>query len=379
MERTIVKIPAAMKPADGRFGCGPSKVRPEALARLATENDLMGTSHRQQPVRDLVRRVRSGLTELFALPDGYEVALGNGGTTAFWDAAAAWLVRERALHLSYGEFSSKFAKSTTAAPFLADPIVVEVDPGDAPEPVSDPAADAIAWAHNETSTGVMVPVRRPAGAGDSLVLIDATSGAGGLPVDVGQADAYYFAPQKAFAAEGGLWLAFLSPAAIERIEELDGADDGRWLPSFLSLATALENSRKEQTYNTPAIATLYLLADQVEWLLDGGGLDYAVARSRASSDHLYGWAEASEVARPFVADPAKRSLVVGTIDFDESIDAAALASTLRANGILDTEPYRKLGRNQLRIGMFPAVEPVDVEALTACIDWLLENADDVRR
>jgi phosphoserine aminotransferase len=378
MERTIVEIPEALKPADGRFGCGPSKVRPEALAKLAGLNEVMGTSHRQQPVRDLVGRVRSGLTELFAPPDGYEVALGNGGTTAFWDSAAAWLVRERALHLSYGEFSSKFAKSTAAAPFLADPIVVEAEPGDAPEPVADSAADAIAWAHNETSTGVMVPVERPDGAGESLVLIDATSGAGGLPVDVSQADAYYFAPQKAFAAEGGLWLAFLSPAAIERIGQLDGADQGRWQPPFLSLATALENSRKEQTYNTPAIATLFLLADQIEWLLDGGGLEFGVSRSRASSDHLYGWAEGSEVASPFVRDPAKRSAVVGTIDFEDSVDAAALASTLRANGIVDTEPYRKLGRNQLRIGMFPAVDPGDVEALTACIDWVLENAEEVR-
>jgi phosphoserine aminotransferase len=379
MTRTIVEIPADLKPADGRFGCGPSKVRPEAVAKLADQNDLLGTSHRQAPVKDLVARVRSGLGELFDLPDGYEVALGNGGTTAFWDAAAAWLVRERALHLTYGEFSSKFAKETAGAPFLADPILIEAEPGDAPAPVADPDADAIAWAHNETSTGVMVPVQRPEGAGDSLVLIDATSGAGGLPVDVGQADAYYFAPQKAFASEGGLWLAILSPAAIARIEELDSAGDGRWRPAFLSLATALENSRKDQTYNTPALATLFLLADQIEWLLDGGGLDFGVSRSRASSEHLYGWAEGSDAASPFVADPAKRSLVVGTIDFADDVDAAALASTLRANGIVDTEPYRKLGRNQLRIGMFPAVDPADVEALTACIDWILENADDVRR
>ena len=379
MERTILEIPAALKPADGRFGCGPSKVRPEALAGLASQNDLMGTSHRQQPVRDLVARVRSGLGELFALPDGYEVALGNGGTTAFWDAAAAWLVRERSLHLTYGEFSSKFAKSTAGAPFLGDPIVVEAEPGDAPAPVADPDADVLAWAHNETSTGVMVPVERPENSGEALVLIDATSGAGGLPVDVGHADAYYFAPQKAFAADGGLWLALLSPAAIERIEQLDGAGDGRWQPAFLSLALALENSRKEQTYNTPALATLILLADQIEWLLEGGGLDFGVSRSRASSQHLYGWAEASEVATPFVNDPSKRSLVVGTIDFDDSVDAASLAGVLRANGIVDTEPYRKLGRNQLRIGMFPAVDPADVEALTACIDWALENADDVRR
>jgi phosphoserine aminotransferase len=374
----MVQIPAALKPADGRFGCGPSKVRPEALAKLAERNDLMGTSHRQAPVRDLVARVRAGLGELFGLPDGYEIALGNGGTTAFWDAAAAWLVRERPLHLAYGEFSSKFAKATAGAPFLDDPIVIEAEPGDAPAPVADPQADAIAWAHNETSTGVMVPVNRPRGSGDSLVLIDATSGAAGLPVQIGEADAYYFAPQKAFGSDGGLWLAVLSPAAIERIEQLDG-DETRWQPAFLSLAIALENSRKEQTYNTPALATLFLLADQLEWLLDGGGLEFGVSRTRASSEHLYGWAEASELATPFVADPAKRSLVVGTIDFAEVVDAAALAATLRANGIVDVEPYRKLGRNQLRIGMFPAVDPADVEALTACIDWVLENSDDVHR
>jgi phosphoserine aminotransferase len=378
MTRTMVEIPDTLKPSDGRFGCGPSKVRPEALAELAEQTDLIGTSHRQAPVRDLVARVRTGLGELFDLPDGYEVALGNGGTTAFWDAAAAWLVRERPLHLSYGEFSSKFAKATAGAPFLEEPIVIEAAPGDAPAPAADPGADAIAWAHNETSTGVMLPVERPEGAGDSLVLIDATSGAGGLPVDVGQADAYYFAAQKAFAAEGGLWLALLSPAAIQRIEQLDGID-GRWQPAFLSLAIALENSRKDQTYNTPAIATLFLIADQIGWFLEGGGLDFGVSRSRSSSEHLYGWAEASELATPFVGDPAKRSLVVGTIDFDDEVDAAALAATLRANGIVDVEPYRKLGRNQLRIGMFPAVEPADVEALTACIDWVLENADDVRR
>src|SRR3954454_22382866 len=317
MTRTMVKIPDALKPADGRFGCGPSKVRPEALARLAEQNDLMGTSHRQKPVRDLVARVRTGLGELFAIPDGYEVVLGNGGTTAFWDAAAAWLVRERPLHLAYGEFSSKFAKATAGAPFLADPILIEADPGDAPAPAADAEADTIAWAHNETSTGVMVPVERPEGAGDSLVLIDATSGAGGLPVDVGQADVYYFAPQKAFGSDGGLWLAALSPAAIARIEQLDG-EAGRWQPAFLSLQTALENSRKEQTYNTPALATLLLLADQVEWMLAGGGLGWCVQRTSASSSHLYDWAEQSDFASPFVADPAKRSLVVGTIDFDDS-------------------------------------------------------------
>jgi phosphoserine aminotransferase len=379
MTRTIVEIPPELKPADGRFGCGPSKVRPEALAELATHNDLMGTSHRQQPVRDLVARIRSGLGELFDAPDGYEVALGNGGTTAFWDAASAWLVRQRPLHLTYGEFSSKFAKATAGAPFLADPILIEAEPGDAPAPVADPEADVIAWAHNETSTGVMVPVERPEGAGDSLILIDATSGSAGLPVDVGDADAYYFAPQKAFAADGGLWLALLSPAAIERVEELDGAGEDRWQPSFLSLAIALENSRKEQTYNTPALATLFLVANQIEWLLEGGGLEFGVSRSRASSDHLYGWAETSELTTPFVSDRAKRSPVVGTIDFADEVDAAALAATLRANGVVDVEPYRKLGRNQLRIGMFPAVDPADVEALTACIDWVLENSDEVRR
>jgi phosphoserine aminotransferase len=364
-------------PADGRFGCGPSKVRPEALERLAGQSALMGTSHRQKPVRDLVGAVRGGLAELFGLPNGYEIALGNGGTTAFWDAAAAWLVREKALHLTYGEFSQKFAKVTAGAPFLADPIVVEADPGDAPAPVSEPAADAIAWAHNETSTGVMVPVVRPDGAGDALVLIDATSGAGGLPLDASQADVYYFAPQKAFGADGGLWLAALSPAAIARIGELDGAA-GRWQPAFLSLQTALENSRKEQTYNTPALATLLLLADQVEWMLAGGGLGWCVERTSASSSHLYGWADRSDFADPFVADPAKRSLVVGTIDFDDSVNAAAIAATLRANGIVDVEPYRKLGRNQLRIGMFPSVEPADVEALTACIDWVVANTEGVR-
>jgi phosphoserine aminotransferase len=372
------QIPAELKPADGRFGCGPSKVRSEALAALAERSDLMGTSHRQAPVRDLVGRVRSGLAELFSLPDGYEVALGNGGTTAFWDAAAAWLVRERALHLAYGEFSQKFATATAGAPFLAEPIVVAAQPGDAPTPTADPAADVLAWAHNETSTGVMVGVERPEGSGEALVLIDATSGAGGLPVDVARADAYYFAPQKSFGAEGGLWLALLSPAALARIEELDGAGD-RWQPGFLSLATALENSRKEQTYNTPALATLLLLADQVEWMLANGGLEWCVERTSDSSARLYGWAERSEFATPFVADRAKRSLVVGTIDFSDSVDAKALAAALRANGIVDVEPYRKLGRNQLRVGMFPAVAPDDVEALTACVDWVVENVDGVAR
>jgi len=377
MTATATKIPAALRPADGRFGSGPSKVRPEALAALAAEAELIGTSHRQQPVRDLVARVRAGIAELLGAPDGHEVVLGNGGTTAFWESAAAWLIAGRPLHLSYGEFSAKFAKATTAAPFLADPIVIEADPGDAPDPVGDPAADALAWAQNETSTGVTVPIRRPEDGGDALVLIDATSAAGALPVDLAEADAYYFAPQKAFGADGGLWLAVLSPAAIERIERLDGAE-GRWQPAFLSLPVALENSRKEQTYNTPALTTLVLLREQIEWILGEGGLEFAAGRSRDSAQRLYGWAEASEVAAPFVADPAKRSPVVGTIDFDDAVDAAAIAATLRANGIVDVEPYRKLGRNQLRVGMFPAVDPDDVAALTACIDWILDNAE-VRR
>jgi phosphoserine aminotransferase len=372
---TPLQIPDAIKPADGRFGCGPSKVRPEQLARLAGAGAaLMGTSHRQAPVKRLVGRVRAGLGELFALPDGYEVVLGNGGTTAFWDAAAAGLVRERALHLAFGEFSQKFATVTKGAPFLEDPIVVAAEPGDAPEPTSDPSADAVAWAHNETSTGAMVPVQRVGETEAALVLIDATSGAGGLPVDVAHADAYYFAPQKSFAADGGLWLALLSPAAIERVGELAASD--RWIPESLSLATALDNSRKDQTYNTPAVATLFLLADQIDWMLGLGGLDGCVERTRANSGHLYGWAQDSDFATPFVVDPAKRSLVVGTIDFADEVDAAAVAATLRANGIVDTEPYRKLGRNQLRIGLFPAIDLADVQALTACIDWVVDRMAD---
>jgi len=379
-QQTTVVIPDELKPADGRFGCGPSKVRPDALARLAGEGAaVMGTSHRQKPVKALVGEVRAGLRELFALPDGYEVALGNGGATAFWDAAAFGLVQERALHLTFGEFSQKFAGVTKGAPFLAEPVVVSAQPGDAPDPsvvgaqAAEGGCDVLAWAHNETSTGVMAPVVRPLGAEGALVAIDATSGAGGLPVDVSQTDVYYFAPQKCFAADGGLWVALLSPAAQERIDSLHACE--RWIPEFLSLHTALENSRKDQTYNTPAVATLFLLADQVRWMLDGGGLDWCVARTRSSSEHLYGWAEDCAEASPFVSDPAKRSLVVGTIDFEQSIDAAALAATLRANGIVDVEPYRKLGRNQLRVGMFPAVDTADVQALTACIDWVLERTE----
>ncbi|MGA9875395.1 MAG: phosphoserine transaminase [Solirubrobacteraceae bacterium] len=382
-QHTQLEIPDQLKPTDGRFGCGPSKVRPEALARLASDGAaLMGTSHRQAPVKGLVGEIRAGLAELFSLPEGYEVALGNGGATAFWDAAAFGLIESRALHLAFGEFSQKFATVTGESPFLGDPTVLKAEPGSAPTAQElqsalaaasgegDPV-DAIAWAHNETSTGVMAPVLRPTGADDALVLIDATSGAGGLPLDASQADAYYFAPQKSFAGDGGLWVALLSPAAQERIAQI--AASGRWIPAFLSLATALDNSVKDQTYNTPAVATLFLLADQIRWMLDQGGLDWCVARTSESSGHLYSWAEKTDYVTPFVSVPANRSLVVGTIDFDDALDAAQLAKTLRANGIVDVEPYRKLGRNQLRVGMFPAVEPSDVQALTACIEFVVER------
>jgi phosphoserine aminotransferase len=379
--QTQVVIPDALKPRDGRFGSGPSRLRPEQLANLAASGaSVMGTSHRQKPVKSLVGRVRGGLRELFSLPEGYEVLLGNGGTTAFWDAATAGIVRERALHLTYGEFSSKFASATKGAPFLADPIVVEAPAGDAPDPMfaAQSGADVITWAHNETSTGVMVPVTRPSGLDDgTLVLIDATSGAGGLPVQIADADVYYFAPQKGFASDGGLWLALASPAALERIAQIDAdrptIGAARWIPEFLSLTTALDNSTKDQTYNTPAVATLFMLADQIEWMLANDGLDGMVARTTASSSHLYGWAQAGDVTTPYVSDPAKRSLVVGTIDFAEAVDAAAIAATLRANGIVDVEPYRKLGRTQLRVAMFPATDPSDVQALTACIDYILEQ------
>ncbi|MGY1814330.1 phosphoserine transaminase [Blastococcus sp. SYSU D00820] len=366
-----IQIPADLLPADGRFGCGPSKVRPEALQALATDGAaLMGTSHRQAPVKGLVRRVREGLTELFSLPEGYQVVLGNGGTTAFWDAATIGLIRQRSAHGTYGEFSAKFASGVAEAPFLDDPVIAKADPGTLALPAGQPGVDAYGWAHNETSTGVMAPVVRPEGAdADALVLIDATSGAGGLPVDVAESDVYYFAPQKSFASDGGLWIALMSPAALERVAEIKAS--GRWIPGFLDLSIAVDNSGKDQTYNTPAVATLFLLADQIDWMLGLGGLSGAVARSQESSGRLYRWAEESPYATPFVADPAQRSLVVGTIDFDESVDAAQVAKVLRANGVVDVEPYRKLGRNQLRVGMFPAVDPDDVSALTACIDLVV--------
>jgi phosphoserine aminotransferase len=368
-----ITIPAELLPADGRFGCGPSKVRPEALQALASDGAaVMGTSHRQAPVKNLVRKVREGLTQLFDLPDGYEVVLGNGGTTAFWDAAAIGLIRDRSAFGTYGEFSAKFASGVAEAPFLADPVIAKAEPGSMALPTAQPGIDAYGWAHNETSTGVMAPVKRPHGVDDdALVLIDATSGAGGLPVDVAEADVYYFAPQKSFAADGGLWVALMSPAALQRVAEIKAS--GRWIPGFLDLSIAVDNSGKDQTYNTPAVATLFLLADQIQWLLGLGGLSGAVARSTESSSRLYGWAEKSAYATPFVTDPAHRSLVVGTIDFADSVDAAALAKTLRANGVVDVEPYRKLGRNQLRVGMFPAVDPDDVSALTACVDYVVER------
>ncbi|HEY5855334.1 MAG TPA: phosphoserine transaminase [Aldersonia sp.] len=368
MNSALPTIPADLKPADGRFGCGPSKVRPEQLQSLVDVGaSVFGTSHRQKPVKDVVARVRAGLRELFALPDGYEVVLGNGGTTAFWDAAAFGLVRERSQHFTYGEFSAKFAAVTKGNPFIGDPVVVSAEAGSAPEIVADPSVDLIGWAHNETSTGVAVPVHRPAGS--ALIAIDATSGAGGLPVDITEADVYYFAPQKCFAADGGLWIALMSPAALARVDEIKSS--GRWTPEFLSLPVAIDNSGKDQTYNTPAIATLLLLADQIDWLNGKGGLEWAVKRTADSSGRLYAWAEASEFATPFVTDPAHRSQVVGTVDFVDTVDAAQVAKILRANGIVDTEPYRKLGRNQLRIGMFPAIEPDDVTALTACVDWVV--------
>jgi len=366
-------IPADLRPADGRFGAGPSKIQPGHLDALAaTGSSLMGTSHRQAPVRDVVGRVRDGLAELFTLPDGYEVVLGNGGATAFWDVATFGLIERRSQHLSFGEFSSKFATAVAAAPWLDEPSVIKSEPGTRPDPVAEAGVDAYAWAHNETSTAVMAPVERPAGSdAGSLVLIDATSGAGGLPVDLNETDVYYFAPQKSFASDGGLYVATFSPAAIERAERIAASD--RHIPAFFDLKTAIDNSRLNQTYNTPSVATLFLMAEQLDWMNSQGGLKGMVERTTQSSDTLYGWAERTPYAFPYVADPAHRSLVIGTVDFQDDIDAARIAAVLRANGIVDTEPYRKLGRNQLRIAMYPAIDPADIEALTACIDWVVER------
>ena len=367
-----IVLPPELLPTDGRFGSGPSKVRVEAVAALAARaGDFLGTSHRQATVKSVVGRARAGLADLFSLPDGYEILLGNGGTTSFWDAATFGLIDARTQHLVCGEFSSKFAAATTAAPFLADPEVIESAPGTHPGPETNPAVDAYCWPHNETSTGVMLPVTRPDGAGaDQLVLVDATSGAGGLRFDPTQVDVYYFAPQKSFGSDGGLWLAAVSPAAVARIERLTASD--RWIPASLDLGIALEQSRLDQTYNTPALMTLFVLAEQIDWMLGNGGLEWAATRCDRSSEILYGWAETSAVATPYVAKPDERSHVVGTIDFADGIDAAAIAATLRANGIVDTEPYRKLGRNQLRIAMFPAIEPDDVATLTRAIDYVVE-------
>jgi phosphoserine aminotransferase len=370
---TEIVIPGDLLPADGRFGCGPSKVRPEQLAALAGSGAAyLGTSHRQAPVRSLVQRIREGMAQLFSVPDGYEVVLGNGGTTAFWDIAAFGLVDRKAQHLSFGEFSSKFAKVTAAAPWLDAPTVIESPPGTHPLPAAEDGVDTYALTHNETSTGVAMAVGRvPDADPDALVIVDATSGAGGLPVRAGEVDVYYFAPQKSFGSDGGLWLALMSPAALDRAGKV--AASGRYIPEFFSLETAIDNSRKQQTYNTPAVATLFLLADQVEWLLAQGGLAWATARTAQSSAFLYEWAEKTPVTTPFVAEPLQRSQVVGTIDFDDAVQATDLSAALRANGIVDTDSYRKLGRNQLRIGMFPAVDPADVQALTACIDYVVER------
>lgn len=365
-------LPADLIPADGRFGCGPSKVRPEQIQAIVDGGrDIIGTSHRQPAVKNVVGSVREGLADLFSLPEGYEIILSLGGATAFWDAATFGLIEKKSGHLSYGEFSSKFAKASKQAPWLEEPTIVEAPAGDAPEPQAMEGADVIGWAHNETSTGAMVPIVRPEGSDGSLIVIDATSGAGGLPVDIKDTDVYYFSPQKCFASDGGLWLAAMSPAAMERIAKIK--ESGRFIPAFLDLQTAVDNSLKNQTYNTPAVGTLLMLDSQVKWMNENGGLDGMVARTTASSDALYNWAEARAETTPYVTDKAKRSLVVGTIDFDDSVDAAVVAKVLRANGILDVEPYRKLGRNQLRIGMFPAIDSQDIVTLTKAIDHVLDS------
>ena len=369
MDPTEIVIPEDLRPQDGRFGSGPSKVRPEAVAALATAApSLLGTSHRQATVKNLVGRVRESLAELFSIPEGYEVILGNGGTTAFWDAQVFGLIEGKSQHLLFGEFSSKFAAAVSAAPFLASPETIASDPGTRPDPVPSTEADVFAFTHNETSTGVSMPIERV--EGEALISVDATSAAAGLRVDPTQFDVYYFAPQKGFASDGGLWFALTSPRALERIEKISGSN--RYIPPSLDLAIALDNSRKNQTYNTPALATLFLMLEQTEWILDNGGLEWSTARCDRSADILYSWAEKTEVAWPFVKEPADRSHVVGTIDFADHIDATAISKALRANGILDTEPYRKLGRNQLRIAMYPAIEPTDIEQLTRSIDYVLD-------
>jgi phosphoserine aminotransferase len=373
MSTPDISLPDDLLPADGRFGCGPSRVRPDAIDMLnGSAGHFLGTSHRQATVQFKVSELRNGLAEMFALPDGYEVLLGNGGTTAFWDIATFGLVQDKSQHLHFGEFSSKFGKAVQAAPHLGDPEIISADPGDHPVAVGRPGIDTYALTHNETSTGVAMPLARPDGADDdALVLVDATSAAGGLRWDPSEVDVYYFAPQKCLASDGGLWLAAVSPRAVERIERIAASD--RWVPAFFDLGIALENSRKDQTYNTPALATLFLAVEQVRWINENGGLEFAAGRCDRSAATVYEWAEANPVTTPFVTDPAKRSHVVATIDFDDSVDAAVVAAVLRSNGILDTEPYRKLGRNQLRVALFPAIDPEDVAALTRCIDYVVEQ------
>ena len=364
-----IRIPQEFLPADGRFGCGPSKVRPEQLSAFGTRGaQLLGTSHRQAPIKNLVGSVRSGLSELFNLPDGWEIVMGNGGSTVFWDVATFGLIESRSEHLVFGEFSSKFGEAAAAAPHLGQPVIVSTEPGTHPVARKE-NVDVYAFTHNETSTGVAMKLQRPAFADDALVVVDATSAAGGLPWNPSEVDVYYFAPQKCFASDGGLFIAIMSPRAIARAEEIKSS--GRYIPAFLDLVTAIENSRLEQTYNTPAVATIVMMNEQVKWFNSNGGLDWCVARTKESSDAIYDWATASAHAKPFVVDPLKRSQVVATIDFDESIDAESISKILLANGIVDTEPYRKLGRNQLRISVFPAVEPSDVRQLLKCIDFVI--------
>ena len=368
-----IKIPNELLPLDGRFGAGPSKIRTEQFDALsAVSQSLLGTSHRQKPVKAQFARLKSGLTQLFSLPEGYEVVVGNGGSTAFWDIATFGLIRDRAQFLTFGEFGSKFASSAKAAPFLSDPVIVKSEPGDAPVFIAEAGIDAYCTPHNETSTGVAVRPYRPAGIDDdALVIIDATSGAGGLDVDLADVDVYYFSPQKCFASDGGLFVAILSPKAIARAEEIKSS--GRYIPPFLDLMTAIENSRLDQTNNTPALATVFLMAEQIEWFIANGGLKWTTARTAESSQLIYDWAIASPHATPFVADPEKRSGVVATIDFNDAIDATIIAKVLRNNGIVDIEPYRKLGRNQLRISVFPAVAPNDVAQLLKCIDYVIDH------
>ena len=367
-----IKIPENLKPSDPRFGCGPSKIRPAALQVLAGPGaKILGTSHRQKEVKNVVSRVRSGLSHLFDLPPGYEVVLGNGGSTAFWDIATFGLIEKKSQHLSFGEFSSKFAQAAKEAPFLDEPTVIKSEPGSHPQPVLEAGVDAYCLTHNETSTGVAMQIKRPAKSDGALVLVDATSAAGGLSVSPSEFDAYYFAPQKSFASDGGLWISLMSPAAIERVARIKSS--GRWVPAFFDLTIAIENSRLDQTYNTPAVATLILLAEQIEWMNQGGGMAFAAGRSAKSAEIIYSWAEKTSYTTPFVTDPAMRSNVVATINFSDDIDALEIAKTLRANGILDTEPYRKLGKNQLRVGMFPAIDPEDIKALTKCIEYVVES------